>query len=124
MAYVSNETGESEVYIQSFPTPGNKLRISTNGGRHPRWRKDARELYYLSPDGKLMVAAMNSSPSGMEITDRSELFEAPRVNLGSSRLQYAVLDNGERFLFRAISESTTPRSITVLKNWKALIESR
>jgi len=52
------------------------------------------------------------------------LFEAPRVNLVSARPQYAVLDNGGRFLFNAIAEITTPRSITVLKNWKALIESR
>ena len=88
----------------------------------PMWRKDGRELYYLSPDGKLIAAGLRSSSSGLEVTTRQELFDAPQVLSATSRKQYAVLDNGERFIFNAINEDV-PRSITVIRSWKSLIEN-
>ena len=86
------------------------------------WRKDGQELYYLSPDGMLVAASIMSSPSGLEISTRRALFEAPEVPPATSRKQYAVLDNGERFIFNAITEDV-PRSIAVIRNWKSLVEN-
>ena len=50
LAFTSNVTGESQVYVTSFPVPGEHLRISRNGGSDPQWRDDGRELYYVSTD--------------------------------------------------------------------------
>jgi len=54
LAYVSDESGTSEIYVQSFPKPGSKVRISPSGGDLPKWRRDGLELYYIAADGKLL----------------------------------------------------------------------
>ena len=59
IAYASDESGRSEIYIQPFPAPengGSKTPISRDGGTQPRWRRDGKELFYFSLDGKLMAA--------------------------------------------------------------------
>ena len=55
MVYDSTESGRREVYVQSFPTPGSKWQVSTQGGSTPKWRKDGRELFYLANDNRLMA---------------------------------------------------------------------
>src|SRR5262249_38940792 len=49
VAYQSNESGRSEVYVQPFPGPGAKFQISTDGGANPLWRRDGKELFFLGP---------------------------------------------------------------------------
>ena len=51
IAYTSNEGGQPDVYVQSFPGPGSKSQVSRDGGTHPVWRADGRELFYLAADG-------------------------------------------------------------------------
>ena len=63
VAYSSNESGRSEVYVQTFPLTDRQWTISTTGGYESRWRADGREMYYLSPDQKLMAVAVGSGPS-------------------------------------------------------------
>ena len=59
MAYVTNETGAFQVVVQPFPDPsGGKWQISMNGGAHPRWRQDSRELYYVAPNGDLVAVSI------------------------------------------------------------------
>jgi serine/threonine protein kinase/Tol biopolymer transport system component len=122
VAYSSDESGKPEIYIQSFPTAGRKRLISTNGGFEPEWRKDGRELYYMAPDRKLMAVTIASSPSSVEVSIPRALFEAPEVRPFIGRAQYAVLDNGQRFLFNARYENAEPRSINVIFNWLAGIK--
>jgi serine/threonine protein kinase/Tol biopolymer transport system component len=55
VAYVSNESGKWEVYVQSFPVPGGKWQVSNSGGAQPQWRRDGSELFYISSDRKLMA---------------------------------------------------------------------
>jgi eukaryotic-like serine/threonine-protein kinase len=50
IAYRSDESGKSEIYVSPFPRPAGKLQVSINGGVQPRWRRDGRELYYLAFD--------------------------------------------------------------------------
>jgi Tol biopolymer transport system component len=52
IAYTSNEGGQLDVYVQSFPGPGTKSQVSRNGGSHPVWRADGRELFYLGRMGR------------------------------------------------------------------------
>jgi Tol biopolymer transport system component len=58
-AYTSDDSGRNEVYVDSFPTPGSRTRISTNGGGDPRWRPDGKELLYIAADRQLMSVPVN-----------------------------------------------------------------
>lgn len=64
IAYQSDESGRFEVYVQSFPGPGPKTLVSTNGGAQPRWRHDSREPFYISPDDRLMAVLETASLAG------------------------------------------------------------
>src|SRR5262249_27414455 len=55
IAYSSNETGSWEVYVSPFPNATSKWQVSNGGGEEPRWRKDGKELFYLSADRKIMA---------------------------------------------------------------------
>jgi serine/threonine-protein kinase len=57
LAYSSNETETREVYVRPFPGPGGKSHISTGGGQFPIWSRNGRELFFLGPDGHIMVAS-------------------------------------------------------------------
>src|SRR5205823_13532678 len=63
VAYSSNESGRFEVYVRTFPLSDRKWQVSTQGGYEPRWRRDGREIYYLSEDRKLMAVSVGSGPS-------------------------------------------------------------
>ena len=55
LAYVSDESGQEQVYVRAFPSGNALIQISTAGGSYPRWRRDGRELFYISADQKLMA---------------------------------------------------------------------
>ena len=55
VAYASNQSGRYEIYVESFPTPGRRVRVSTEGGTQPRWRRDQKELYFLSAESRLIA---------------------------------------------------------------------
>jgi len=61
VAYQSDESGQYEVYVRSFPEPHQKLRISAAGGGDPQWGFGDRKLFYRSRDGKLMVVTLKAS---------------------------------------------------------------
>ncbi|MBI4622394.1 MAG: TIR domain-containing protein [Verrucomicrobia bacterium] len=117
VAYVSDESGRYEIYVQSFPEPGRAVRISREGGERPEWRSDGKELYYLAPDHRLMAAAVEGGGSPFQVSSTQSLFS---VNTGTDfgRQQYQASGDGERFLINAVVEDTTPRRMTVILNWK------
>jgi len=125
IAYDSDESGRSEVYVQSFPQPGLKRRISREGGEHPEWRLDGRELYYLAPASgqrwKLMAVHAQASSSGFTASEPELLFETPRfgglIGVGSA---YAPFGNGDRFLLNVVADETKPRGITLILNWPSV----
>ena len=55
MAYQSDESGRYQIYLRPFPGPGERIAVTVDGGTQPRWRRDGRELFYLSPDEKLVA---------------------------------------------------------------------
>jgi hypothetical protein len=97
--------------------------VSRDGGRHPHWRADGRELYYVSLDKKLMAVPIE--PSGAQLVhgpasaliDSVRGAEAERTHHGAP---YAVTADGERFLIAEPVDATRP--ITVVLNWPALLE--
>jgi Tol biopolymer transport system component len=125
IAYVSTETGQSEVYVRPFPSGGGKWKISAAGGTQPAWRRDGKEVFYLAQDGKLMAVDVRAGstfdhgrPSALFQTRMSPLLNRP----GSRRNQYVVTADGQRFLIHQPPEgrpSSLP--ITVVVNWAAAL---
>ena len=115
VAYTSNESGRTEVYVQTFPPTEGRWQISTTGGTEPLWRNDGKELYYLSGD-KLMAVEVKTNSGALEPGVARVLFEA-RLESTRRRSRYQVADNGRRFLVNLPIESSSPVTVTV--NWAA-----
>ena len=113
VAYVSNESGRAEVYVQEFPPTEGKWQISTAGGTEPQWRKDGKELFYLSGD-RLMAVDVKASPRGFEPGVSKTLFPI-RLESTRRRARYQVADNGRRFLINVPIESSSPVAVSI--NW-------
>ena len=116
MAYSSDELGQYQVYIETFPLTGDKRQISTLGGSRPRWRRDGKELYYLSPDGKLMAVPMKLGAGTLEMGAAERLFDlslAPGFNRATL---YAPAANGQKFLASVVADGATA-PVTVWMNW-------
>jgi Tol biopolymer transport system component len=128
VAYVSNETGIDEVYIQPFPGPGAKRQASTNGGVDPRWGRDGRELFYVAPDGKLMAVPIHVEPDrALNLGPPVALFSTrlatgANVTAGSfTRPQYAVAPDG-RFLMNVTADDNVVSPISIVLNWATALK--
>jgi len=118
LAYESDESGRIEVYVQSFPVPGNRQAVSLGGGTHPQWSADGRRLYYLTDDRTLMVAEVGRSGSAPTFTRRA-LFRVPSAStLSGVRKPFAPLPDGS-FVFNLVSDSTPPQRMRIGLNWAA-----
>src|SRR5215510_5609945 len=84
LAYVSNESGSNEVYVEPFPSPGQKVRVSKGGGTSPRWRNDGKEMFYVAADGQLTAVAVKAE-SRFEAGAVSGLFELRGIGRISTR---------------------------------------
>ncbi len=115
LAYSSDVSGQIEVYVQGYPGGGGKRQISIGGGDIPRWRRDGRELFYYSGDGKLMAAPVKSGES-FEAGAATPLFEF-RAGAVQSFSPYAVTADGQRFLINAVVEKEPNAPLTVVVNW-------
>jgi len=110
IAYTSNESGRFEIYVQPFPGPGKRTQISTGGGRMPQWRRDGKELFYLSADSRLMAQSVVLNGPKAEPGTAMALLSLP------AGTNYAASPDGQRFLINEITK--TPSPITILLNWK------
>src|SRR5262249_58045118 len=122
VAYVATESGHNEIFIQSFPKPGSKIRISTNGGQMPMWRKDGRELYFLTDDGTIMAVNLTASPSSLHASPPVRLFQEHSLFAFAFREQgragYAPSADGQRFLVNLALDDNRPQGIHIIHNWK------
>jgi serine/threonine protein kinase len=124
IAYQSNESGRSEIYIQPFPGPGPKTRISTGGGAQARWRRDGKELFYVTLDGRL-VAAPIRLPSDSASVEAGASVPLMLTHLAVAPVeiidgaQYVVSPDGQRFLVNTAAQEATAPPISVILNWKA-----
>ncbi|HEY4579582.1 MAG TPA: hypothetical protein VIG89_00985, partial [Candidatus Acidoferrales bacterium] len=116
IAYSSNESGRTEIYVAPFPGPGGKRQISTVGGILPRWRRDGTEIFYLTPDNKLMAAAVNGKGSSFEVGIVKPLFDTRATG---GRYPYDVSADGQRFLINTLPGQATSSPVTVVLNWTA-----
>jgi hypothetical protein len=123
--YVSNESGRSETWVESFPEPGRgKWQISRNGSSHVRWRRDGRQLIYYSYDDKLMGVPIESG-SSLAIGAAVPLFETQVLGGAPARLgylaQWDVAPDG-RFLVNVPMQGSGPGAINVVVNWRFLLK--
>jgi len=120
IAYNSNESGASEVYVASFPAADSQRQVSLGGGGVPWWRADGRELFYMSRDGKLMsVPVKPGQPAEFGVP--TALFQTPLTSPLLISAEYVVAGNGQRFLL-AVPVGTTTTSITVALDWIKLLQ--
>jgi Tol biopolymer transport system component len=120
VAYQSDESGRYEVYIDAFPQPRGKTRISTGGGTYPQWGAGGRELFYVSADFKLMAVDLKLTTDSVKPSAPRELFRLPVVDDGYS--PYDAPPDGQRFLVRATPERGAAQPLTVIVNWPALLK--
>jgi serine/threonine-protein kinase len=121
LAYVSDESGRREVYVQPYPDPGGRWVISTAGGTDPVWSRDGRELYYWQ-DEALMAVTIDAGAAFNAGTPR-RLFEGryERSEIGPN---YDVSPDGKRFVMIRSDEAETGARVHVVLNWLQEIDSR
>lgn len=119
IAYGSNESGQSQIYVQSFPKGGGKYLISLTGGTEPKWRGDGRELFFLAPDGTMMAAGIDTAKE-FQASVPQPLFGTGITSTRDNH-PYVVSKDGARFLIPVI-ERVTPTPITVTLNWPAAVQ--
>jgi Tol biopolymer transport system component len=120
LAYASQESGQFEVYVQPFRQEGEGVRVSTEGGGQPRWRGDGRELFYVSPAGRLMAVDVGAKGDRIEVGLPVALFAG--VNPDPSTDHYAATADGQRFLVPLPVGEEAAARIHVVTNWTSLLE--
>jgi hypothetical protein len=128
LAYVSDVTGELQVYVRPFGRSGPAVRVSTAGGALPRWRRDGRALFYQAPDGSIMRVPVGVG-STLELGDPEALFRAPRwsprlfadqIGGVQKTTPYDVSPDGQRFFLRQRIEGTS--AAVLLLDWQSLLD--
>ena len=123
LAYVSNESGRDEIYVQSYPDRSEKWQVSTRGGNDPRWSLNGRELYYLSPDQQMMSVPVRLVPTfdpGKPLT----LFNAKVLFPAGQRAHFAVTADGQTFILFVPTSARSLPTTTVVVNWMEEIDHR
>jgi len=117
LAYISNESGRYEIYVQPYPGPGGKWQISTEGGTEPAWNPNGRELFYRSGN-KMMTVEITTRPSFTASKPRA-LFEGRYEPSPATTPNYDVSRDGQRFLMLKPNEQevSAPTQINVVLNW-------
>jgi Tol biopolymer transport system component len=124
VAYASHESGKYEIYVQSFPQHLGKWQISTSGGEEPAWRRDGKELFYLTPEDKLMAVEVHTVAGQFQAEIPKPLFQAQLVQGLLWRNRYVVSANGQQFLMLSPVRNSEGNPITVVLNWPVLLEGK
>jgi len=152
MAYQSNETGRPEIYVKQFPDGPGKWQVSTEGGQYPRWRRDGKELFFVTAPNMVSVdirVVGASVQAGVPQT----LFAIPNPNTTNlpthAYHRYAVTADGQRFIFSMLATgapvlsggladsiaaladqggtgvtTSVPNAITVVVNWPQALKRK
>ena len=112
VAYASDESGKFDIYIDSFPKPGSRLRVTTAGGTEPRWRADGGELYFRR-GSEVHAVIVKRANGALEVEAMNRLFDA-----GAAVRSYDVSPDGRRFLINIPASSATRAPITLVHHWR------
>jgi serine/threonine-protein kinase len=116
IAYIANETGRNEIYVQPFPGPGQRLTITSEGANEPVWPPNGRELFYRNGDA-MMAVEVSTSPT-LKVGAPRLLFEKHYEPSLALYPNYSVTSDGQRFVMvKRIDEGQSPAQINVVINW-------
>ncbi len=123
MAYASNETGSMQIYVSPFLSGNGKWQVSSAGGQEPRWRQDGKELFYVSPEGKMMAVAVTTGVS-FKADSPIALFQTHRRQPVSSQdvFSYDVSGDGQRFLIITKMDEANAAPLAITLNWASEME--
>lgn len=130
VAYMSNETGNWEIYVQTFPRHTGKWEISVTGGELPMWSRDGKELFYLASgttpsEFKLMAVAVGTTSAALQAGIPKPLFQTQLFPRSYLRNGYVPSPDGKRFLMLTPMEGkATPKPLTVVLNWPTLLAGK
>jgi eukaryotic-like serine/threonine-protein kinase len=122
LAYVSNESGQSEVYVRPYPGPDRKLPVSTQGGTHPKWNRNGKELFYRSGN-KMMVVDVPTHGTDMTMSEPRILFDQ-RYAYGSAQTvaNFDVSADGQRFVM--VKDDSASGRLNIVLNWFEELKAR
>lgn len=137
VAYTSKESGREEIYVVPFDatrvlrtasvssgiTASGKWLISPSGGHCPRWRRDGKEIFYLSLDNQMMAAEIEERADGIEVRPAQALFRAAIPSIPAiSFSPYDVTSDGKKFVITTVSGQDRP--LTLVENWTANLKQQ
>jgi serine/threonine-protein kinase len=122
LAYVSDETGQEEVYVRAFPGPSGKWQISSGGGNEPLWAPNGQELYYRNRDWMMSVSITSEEP--FRVAKPRPLFEAHYDDGGSAYPGYDITPDGNKFVMIRSEHEHVATQIHVTLNWFDELERR
>ncbi len=121
LAYVSEESGTSEIYVRPFPEVDSaRFAISSGGGIEPLWRRDGRELFYRTTRGEVFATAISDGP-GFQHGAPVRLFSLPDMQFQQYHRTWDIHPDGRRFLMLRTT-GTAAQSLSVIFNWQVEIE--
>jgi serine/threonine-protein kinase len=115
LAYESEKSGPSDVYVRAFPGPGGQWQVSTGGGTFPRWSRAGHELLFETPDGRVMAAGYTANRDAF-ITGKPHVWSEIRLlDLGANS-NYDLAPNG-KILAAMLADDDAPTRVTFLLNF-------
>jgi eukaryotic-like serine/threonine-protein kinase len=114
VAYASNESGDWEVYVTTFPGAAGKWQVSRGGGSEPRWRADGKEIFYIGPKSTITAAPVTAAEETFSSGNPVPLFQTQfRAAVSSTDLfSYDVTKDGQHFL---VNRYTRPPKVTPVR---------
>lgn len=117
IAYASDESGQFEIYVDSFPKPGTRIRVTTAGGTEPRWRSDGNELYFRR-GSEVHAVRLSWAPRVPAAAPAPAVRAVDRLfDAGAPIRAFDASPDGTRFLLNLPVASAAPRSATMISNW-------
>jgi eukaryotic-like serine/threonine-protein kinase len=121
LAYVSDESGRNDVYVQPFPGPGPKWLVSTDGGIDPVWSRDGHELFYRKDDEMMAVSV---APKGEFSASRPRRLFEIRFDAGDDGPNYDVSRDGKWFVMPRAAQGPAPGELHLVLNWFGEVTAR
>jgi eukaryotic-like serine/threonine-protein kinase len=125
IAYVSDELGIAEVFVETVPPSGSKWQVTSGGADMPAWRRDGKELYYVSAT-RTLTAVEIKSLAPFQMGERKELFRVSISTLSATgnRTCFAAAHDGSRFVVNSLVGQGGAPGFQVVLNWPALLDAK